>query len=380
MANTILQTKFEGNCIEGIAGLNPTDSITIILTEDGLSIKTKDKNVFSCSFDDISDVYEGEVNKKKILCITTKDTTIKIESYFSKNIPIMKEMITYCKTNKDEFFKKYKEQEIFTQKFWNVVLWIIGVCFFMNIFCIVETPMTSICLTLSSLFIIPKTYEYISKHLNKFSSKKSRIWTIVILFLIAGIAAPSTTTAYISKDSAIICSEPNMKTGIKRMNTLEQIDVYKNFYKKNGFYKTSDDKWVKEDMVVFAGSEKYNELVKQREKKKQEIERAKQEAQKIVKAELEKNRKQFKANIEKVFDYYDIEDYSFTYYINPLAWYSIDVKQKENLMQSCAIFGKLESNQPDMQNETALAITKIKSTSNGETLGEYGVWSGFKFK
>jgi len=318
----------------------------------------------------------------------------------------MKEMITYCKTNKDEFFKKYKEQEIFTQKFWNVVLWIIGVCFFMNIFCIVETPMTSICLTLSSLFIIPKTYEYISKHLNKFSSKKSRIWTIVILFLIAGIAAPSTTTAYISKDSAIICSEPNMKTGIKRMNTLEQIDVYKDFYKKNGFYKTSDDKWVKEDMVVFAGSEKYNELVKQREKKKQEIERAKQEAQKIVKAELEKNRntikevivneknkfmktlahgekefnKQFKANIEKVFDYYDIEDYSFTYYINPLAWYSIDVKQKENLMQSCAIFGKLESNQPDMQNETALAITKIKSTSNGETLGEYGVWSGFKFK
>ena len=144
MANTILQTKFEGNCIEGIAGLNPTDSITIILTEDGLSIKTKDKNVFSCSFDDISDVYEGEVNKKKILCITTKDTTIKIESYFSKNIPIMKEMITYCKTNKDEFFKKYKEQEIFTQKFWNVVLWIIGVCFFMNIFCILILPVPSI--------------------------------------------------------------------------------------------------------------------------------------------------------------------------------------------------------------------------------------------
>ena len=164
------------------------------------------------------------------------------------------------------------------------------------------------------------------------------------------------------------------------MNTLEEINVYQDSYKTNGFLKTGDGNWVKENAIVYANTKEYNELKKAEAKQKQEIEKAKKEIEKLLQKQEASLEKELKSRIDKAFVYYDITDYSFVYYANPIAWYSTNVKEKENIMRNCAEYGKLSRKQKDMSLEVALSSTKIKSSSNGAVLGEYSIWSGFKFQ
>lgn len=385
MSTVLLQKEFICYCLDGVKFIEPSTLINFNLTSEGVEILgTNKKQLFFCEYSDINDIKILEENKKQILNIFSSKGNIKLFKPVASSVQVIKEMLMACIDNKEDFFAKYDIQQEEQKKLnfivLNVFLWIVGISCLFSIFSINEDFLSSICMFIAGILIFPPIYNFIKKYSTQLSSKKVRIWSVVLLFILSGIFEPQTTTAYIKSPNTIICREADGATGFKKMNTLEEINVYKDNYKTNGFLKISDGNWVKENAIVYANTQEYKDIVKAEEQRKKEIEKAKQEIQKLLNEEQENLKKELKIIVEKAFDDYDLEDYSFIYYANPIAWYSTTVKEKENIMQNCAVFGKIETKQDDMKPETALAITKIKSSSNGEVLGEYSIWSGFKFK
>lgn len=381
----LLQNKFVCYCFDGIEFLDSTKLINVNLTKDGMEIIGDfNKQLFICDYQNINDIKIDNSGKDKILNIYVGGKCIKLFKPVASSVDTMKEMLLKCIENKDNFFVEYEnqqeQQKKINAKIVNVLLWIIGIFFILSIFSLKDCFISELLKVFVGILILPPTYNLLKKYINVLDSKKIRIWSIVILLLASIIFMPNTTTAYIKTNDTIICSEPNAGTGIKRLNTLDKVEVYKDNYNTNGFLKMNDGNWVKEDNVVFPESQEYKNIVKQEEERKAEAEKIKNELEKLIIEEQEKAMKELEVNIKKAFVDYDIKEYSFTYYINPLVWYSTDLKQKENIMKNCAIYGKLKSGQKNKELDVALAQTKIKSSTNGEVLGEYSILSGFKFK
>ncbi|MCM1265185.1 MAG: hypothetical protein NC200_03215 [Candidatus Gastranaerophilales bacterium] len=384
MTITTLQTNFVCYCMEGIKFVNQQTLINLILTHDGIEILEKTKQVLFIPYTEILDVKVIEEDKKELLEIKTAENTIKIYKVIAGSVKTLKEMIVECLKNKDEFFVNYdkqaKEMEQFNKKCLNIFLWFLGICFLFSIFTIKDELFSSICSFCAGLLILPPSYNAIKERFQQLYTKKVRIWSIIGFFVLSTMLKPQTTTAYIKAPDTIICKKAQSNTGFKKMNTLEEINVYKDSYKTNGFLKTSDGDWIKEDAIVYKNTQEYKDIAAAEEKKKQEIEKAKQEIEKLLKEQQAKLEKELKSRIDKAFVYYDITEYSYVYYANPIAWYSTNVKEKENIMQNCATYGRMVTKQEEKEMEMALSRTKIKSSANGAVLGEYSIWSGYKFQ
>ena len=72
-----------------------------------------------------------------------------------------------------------------------------------------------------------------------------------------------------------------------------------------------------------------------------------------------------------------LDNYICDFYIDPVAWQLLQFDEKENIFKSCAvyIFKKYR-----IDETKALVCTKIKSSSNGEVLAQYGAFNGIKVK
>ena len=90
-------------------------------------------------------------------------------------------------------------------------------------------------------------------------------------------------------------------------------------------------------------------------------------------------KKELKTTLDKIVQDYDLSEYNYSFYILPITWMSSSYKEKEAFLNICAEYGSLSFGGKE-KGELALAKTKIKNYSNGEVLGEYSIWSGFKFK
>lgn len=125
---------------------------------------------------------------------------------------------------------------------------------------------------------------------------------------------------------------------------------------------------------------KYSDFVKKEEQR----EKQKSEKEKQIKIESQKMIKQYKqelkASLDKVVAEYDIQEYEYTYYVNDSTWIYSNYKEKESFFNMCAQYGGLYMNDKGKTLEYLLARTKIKSYNNGEVLGEYGIFNGYKFK
>ena len=381
----LLQNKFVCYCLDGIEFVDSTKPINLNLIKDGLEITDNlNKQLYTCYYKDINDVKIDSSGKDKILNIQIGEKCIRLFKPIITSVETIKEMILKCIEDKDNFFTEYEKQQEqqkkLNAKIGNVFLWIIGIFFILSIFSLKECFISELFKVFAGILILPPSYNLLKKYINILDSKKIRVWSIIILIIASIIFMPHTTTAYIKSNDTIICSEPSADTGVKRLNVLNKVEVYKNNYATNGFLKMDDGNWVKEDSIVFPESSEYKNIVKQEEERKAEAEKIKNELEKLINEEQEKAMKELEVNIKKVFANYDIKEYSFTYYIHPLIWYNTDLKQKENIMKNCAIYGKLKSGQKNTELDVSLAQTKIKSSTNGEILGEYNIFSGFKFK
>lgn len=381
----MLQKSFLCKCLDGIKFLDSSNIIYFNLEENGIVILDDTKRqIYICPYSEINDAKIIKENAIDVLSISANnDLSIKIYQPVSVQLSVIKNMLLKCLENKEEFFEQYEKEQMqqakFNANFWNVCLWILGILFLLEIFTVGEHCLSSIMKIAAGLLIFPPSYQYIKK-LKLFSTTKKRVWAIIILFIFSSLFAPKTTTAYIKADNTIICSKPDGATGFKKLKVLEEIKVYKDKYKTNGFLKLGDGNWVKEDSIVYENSKEHKLLIEQEKEKSAQEEKLKQEVKEMLLAEQEKIAKDLETKIQKAFVDIDLKDYEFSYYINPLVWYNTNVKEKENVMRNCAIYGKYKTNQKDKELEMALARTKIKSSSNGEVLGEYSLWSGFKFK
>jgi predicted membrane protein len=105
------------------------------------------------------------------------------------------------------------------------------------------------------------------------------------------------------------------------------------------------------------------------------------EKEKIVKKMTAEIKVELKKTLDKIVKDYDISEYEYSYYVNNSTWVYSNYKDKEKFFNLCAQYGNLIYPVKESKDfELLLARTKIKSYNNGEVLGEYSVWGGYKFK
>ena len=93
---------------------------------------------------------------------------------------------------------------------------------------------------------------------------------IVFIFCLYIALKPYTTIAYAKNNNAIICHKANKTTCYKKMNTLEQIEVYPKSYKKRGYLKTKQGEYIKETSLTYKDTKEYKQIKTKLEKEKQE--------------------------------------------------------------------------------------------------------------
>lgn len=103
---------------------------------------------------------------------------------------------------------------------------------------------------------------------------------IVFIFCLYIALKPYTTIAYAKNNNAIICHKANKTTCYKKMNTLEQIEVYPKSYKKRGYLKTKQGEYIKETSLTYKDTKEYKQIKTKLEKEKQEKIKREEEAKK----------------------------------------------------------------------------------------------------
>jgi hypothetical protein len=115
-----------------------------------------------------------------------------------------------------------------------------------------------------------------------------------------------------------------------------------------------------------------------------EIEEPKEKETPRVDLEALNDRKnELKTGLDIVILKYEVSEYRYDYYIDPNEWYRSNVDDKEALFKLCAEYGSLfdiEKVDPEKDFSLELLKTKIKNYSNGEVLGKYSLFGGYKFK
>ncbi len=125
-------------------------------------------------------------------------------------------------------------------------------------------------------------------------------------------------------------------------------------------------------------------IAKQQLKKQNELEFKKAKAELEAKAEKERVELIAKAeqDLNKIFYKIDFRQMNkngngiYDFYITPLAWYQLNVDQKQALFENCMAYVYLKTNTKENYPKFA---TKIKSSTNGEVLAKYS-HKGFECK
>lgn len=83
--------------------------------------------------------------------------------------------------------------------------------------------------------------------------------------------------------------------------------------------------------------------------------------------------------IKKYFTKVELQDYVFKFYIDPDVWKYNPVSGKEAIMERCAAYGLIKTNQIESNSNAALSRVHILNVYNGDEIGTYGI-TGYKFK
>lgn len=387
-----MKTMFLFNHLSGMKFVDPNKQIFLELIKDGLIVYEKKNEVLmEINNNQINDAIVVNENGKEIFILKTNEVEISLESIVKGYPQLAKQNILDNKKDSEAFWQKNEEEKEKRKKnnqlVKNIILYILGISYILSIVNIVDIPLSTILSVLAGIMLLPIISENIGKKIAFLDVKRNRIILTILLLFLSVIFLPQTTKAYIKIDNTIICGEPDGDTGYKKMAVMDEINVYKKHFKKNGFLKTEDNAYVKEDNIAFEGTPEYQEAKKNKELKDKKIkeekakkEKAKQEAEKLVTKALDEKEKQLKKIIYDMFDDVEITNYTFNYYVNPISWYNSSLNDKKNAMNGCAVYGKLKTKQYDLSEELALIRVKILDSTNGKTLGKYSVFKGYEFE
>ncbi len=391
-----MQLKFSFYHRSGIKFTNINDVVFLEIIPNGIEIKSSQQNVLtSIKNEDIENVTTFQEDDRSFLKIETKSDLIELAPFFALQPNSTRDLIIKNLKDSKAFFDEIEAQIIKNKenndKLLKVAFTIVGICFAFNIFSIFDTPLTSIFAFIAGCLITPFINKKLSQKWEFLKDIKIRSLIIFFVLILAAFSNPTTTIGYVIKDNSVLCQEPQGNTGFEKLPLLEPVKLYKDNYKKNNFYKTEMGNYIKENDIAFEGSDEYikaknlkakrdKEIADAKAKKDKEIANAKKQIEKELQKYQKAREKQLRKIVLHTFNSYDVKDYAFDYYVLPIAWYNSTIDQKQAVMQGCAEYGQLSTNQESLDNDLALARTKIKSATNGETLGEYSVWSGFKFK
>lgn len=260
---------------------------------------------------------------------------------------------------------------------WNHVRWLYGIMFF-PLFWFLIPPITDWLMKKYNIHNKEELFLFIKNFFAK-NKRNIAIFLFILSLILIFIPKPELTLGYINTDGAILCHEPNAKTGFESLPLLEPVKVYKDHYKKNGFYQTELGNYIKESVIIFEGTKDFENAKSQKIKQDKEIAEAKAKMEEIQKKYLAKRISTLEKTISQIAYKIDIQEYGYDYYVSPLTWLNSTYDDKIAFFNICAEYGKYKTNQ-SQENEIALGRVKIKNSLNGQTIGEYSIWNGYKFQ
>ena len=194
---------------------------------------------------------------------------------------------------------------------------------------------------------------------------------------------PYTVTAYVKDSNATVCHKADASTCYKKMNTLEQIEVYPKNYKKKGYLKTKQGEYIKETSITYKDTEEYKQIKTKLYKEKEEKTKQEEEAKKIKltvqeRKFIEDDLKNWKNSTGKIFSYHEnVQEVFNYYYINPQVWYSLDYREKQSLLSDCMSISTISAILKDKNYDKSKldsyrlvysSGTQIKDMNNGQVL------------
>ena len=223
---------------------------------------------------------------------------------------------------------------------------------------------------------ICKIFNWIFNWLYEDEYARNMILGMLVVFIFCAYIAlkPYTTIAYAKNNSATICHKADDSTCYKKMNILEQIEVYPEHYKKKGYLKTKQGEYIKETSITYKDTEEYKQIKTKLDKEKEEKIRKENE---LKKKELAESAKIFENQFKDIFS--DIQiDIFYDFYINPIGWELMPIKTKELIMKYCGAYAEYKKGK--LTDNMTLVKTRILNDRNGDVLGEYNSLRGFIFK
>lgn len=206
---------------------------------------------------------------------------------------------------------------------------------------------------------------------------------IVLIFCAYISLKPYTLTAYVKDNNSKICHKADSSTCYKKTKILEPIELYPKNFKKKGFLKTKQGEYIKETSITYKDTEEYKQIKNKLEIAKEEKEKKEAEAKKTtLTAQERKFVEDELANWEngtgKIFEYHEnVQEVFNYYYINPQVWYSLDYKEKQNLLSDCMSISTIKAILKDKNYDKSQANsyrllysvgTRIKDANDGQSL------------